>query len=415
MSGIFNDPKILAKVIPEMKTEYFYNTKHQVLYNAMCTLFAEGSNIEVALIVNKIGPENIKDIGGISYVTDLSVNGLYIEPKKYIDILKELYNKRKIIKLCINCINEAYKGTSKADKIASALMNGSNIETNTNTVVDDVTLMEKGLLEIEKRYRNKGEIPGMITGIRTLDNRINGFKKGELITLAGRPSMGKTVTILNIIDGLINNGNKVFLSEMEMTEEALALRRYSFKTRIPNVNLQTGSLSDKDFENLAKTYSLVAKRNGLYTDCSSSQTMMSIKAKAKAIKQSNGLDAIVIDHIGLLDVPGDDRNRIISEITRQGKIMAKELDVAVILLSQLSRAPEQRADHRPMLADLRESGSIEQDSDVVMFVYRDEYYNKETEDKNIMEIIIGKQRNGKTGTIKLFYSSDLQLVGDLDF
>lgn len=414
LGGIFHNPKILVDVIPEMKSEYFYLKKHMVLYNVICSLFAEGSNLDIPLIINKIGKDNINDVGGISYITSISVNGLYIEPKKYIDILKDLYNKRKLITLCDRCMNELYKSESKVDTVAAALMGGATIETNNNTVVDDITLMEMGLNEIEKRYKNKGELPGMKTGIRGIDNNINGFKKGELITIAGRPAMGKTAITLNIVDGLIKNNNKVFLSEMEMTEEGLALRRYASKTRISNTSLQTGNISEKDFDKIARAYSSVAAKNGLHTDCSSSQTIMSIKAKAKAIKQSHGLDCIVIDHIGLLDVIGDNRNLIISEITRQCKIMAKELDVAVIILSQLSRACEQRADHRPMLSDLKESGSIEADSDLVMFVYRDEYYNKESENKNVMELIIAKQRNGKTGTINLLYDSDTQFIGDLD-
>ena len=269
---------------------------------------------------------------------------------------------------------------------------------------------------IEKHYQNGGEIPGMKTGFTDFDRATNGLKKGEFFVIGGRPSMGKTLIALNMADGLAKNGYKVSIIELEMTAEALGIRRLAYNSNIASNKLQTGNLTDKEFIKIEETFNYLAKQGNVFTDCSDYQNILTIKAKAKAIKETKGLDVLIIDHLGLMDIKErENRTYAIGEITRQLKLLAKELDINVILLCQLSRAVEMRADKRPMLSDLRESGNIEQDADLVVFAYRDEYYNPQTEDKNIMEWSIAKQRNGKTGTLKFAYLSDLQKIGNLDY
>ena len=268
--------------------------------------------------------------------------------------------------------------------------------------------------EIEKRYKNGGQISGMETGFINFDRATNGFKKGELVVIGGRPSMGKTLMALNIGDNLAEKGYSVGLIELEMTPEALGFRRIAYNSGTEAQKLQTGKLNDEEFCKIAMTCNRLAKNNKIFTDCSSYQNILTIKAKAKAIKQAHGLDCLIIDHLTLMDIPSkNNRSQEIGDVTRSLKLLAKELDINVILICQLSRAVESRSNKRPVMSDLRESGNIEQDADLIVFAYRDEYYYPDTDDKDIMEWIISKQRNGKTGTLKFKYFDKLQKIENL--
>lgn len=289
-----------------------------------------------------------------------------------------------------------------------------DIDNEKNNLINSSELMCKTMDYIEKNYQNGGGYIGMECGIKTIDDATDGFIKKDLVILAGRPSMGKTFLALQIANGLAKK-NKVALFELEMSEEALGVRQLSSKCKINGVKIRRGDLNDTEWGLVGKSANLISQNN-LWVDTSSSQSIYEIKSKCKKMKLRYGLDCVIVDHIGLLSsgkkMNQENRNLIIGEITRQAKIMAKALDVNVILLSQLSRAVEQRADKRPIMSDLRESGNIEQDADLIMFVYRDEYYNADTEFKNTMELIIGKQRNGKTGGLKLYCNLETQTIGD---
>jgi replicative DNA helicase len=417
LSGIFYNNKILAEIINEVEVEDFYKTAHQIIYAAICRLFADGKDIDITLLVNEIGKANLKKAGGITYITDISIGGLPIKAKEYIKILKDKSYRRKAIKELSRAINCMYDESSNPqDAVGKMSENLANHMKNKSLIFSDSDLMVKTLKEIENRYQKGGEIPGMQTGFTTFDKRTGGLQKGELVIIAGRPSMGKTLTALNIMDGLGKNGYTVYLSELEMTEESLGIRRLSYNANIEAEKLRFGKLSDDDFLKITMMSNELAKRNKVFTDCSSDQGLLQIKAKAKAIKQARGLDVIIIDHLTLMNIPErGTRDLAIGEVTKGLKGLAKELDVNVILLCQLSRAVEQRADKRPMLSDLRESGNIEQDADLVMFMYRDDYYNPESEDKGIIEWIISKQRNGRTGTLKFAYVDRYQKIGDLAY
>lgn len=415
LSGIFYNPKVITDVVNRMSPDDFYRDSHKLIYNAMCGLFAEGKDINVINMVETIGKDNIAKIGGITYLSELVAGGAPGSLKQYMNIIKEKSFRRKAIKNMSEAMAQLYDESTKANMVVGKLANSLVAVENRKDILNDEQLLTKTVDEISRRQQNGGEIPGMATGFKDFDKATNGLKKGEFVIIAGRPSMGKTLMALNIQDGLALNGYTSLIAELEMTEESLGMRRLAYSANIQGQKLQTGKLSDEEFLKLMNTCNFMSKNNMVFTDCSDYQSLLTIKAKAKALKQTQGLDVLIIDHLGLMDIPGENRNNAIGEVTRQLKLLAKELSICVILLSQLSRAVEQRADKRPMMSDLRDSGNIEQDADLIVFAYRDEYYNPESTDKNIMEWIIAKQRNGRVGTLKFGYLADYQKITNLDF
>lgn len=412
LGAIFHNGKIMGEVINELEADDFYSNANKTIYTHMCRLFAEGKDINLTLIVNSIGKDNLKSVGGITYISDIITGGLNINPAHYINIVKEKSYRRKVIKELTKAVEKIYDEKNNPYEITDAMVNILlNKNLGKSKIMRDNELFEATLLEIDRRLKSSGEIPGMKSGLVSFDKNIGGLNKGELNVIAGRPSMGKTLFALNLIDGLGKNGYKTFLCELEMTAESLGMRRLSSNSTVEVEKMKFGMLSDDEILSLFKTCEDMSKRDNLFTDCSPGQSLLNIKAKAKAIKQTHGLDVIVIDHLTLMNIPEKStRDLAIGEITKGLKFMAKELDVCVIILCQLSRAVEQRMDKRPMLSDLRESGNIEQDADLVAFMYRDEYYNRDSEDRGILECIIGKQRNGRTGTLKFAYEPKFQKV-----
>ena len=340
------------------------------------------------------------------------LGGVMYNPEILIEVLESItcedfYNKRHAIIFEGLC-----KLIAEGKDINITMLVDSS--TSHSSILEDAKLLTLTVDEIEKRYKNGGQISGMETGFINFDRATNGLKKGELVVIGGRPSMGKTLMALNIGDSLAENGYNVGLMELEMTPEALGFRRLAYNSNTEVQKLQTGKLNDVEFCKIATTFNRLAKNNKLFTDCSSYQNMLTIKAKAKAIKQAHGLDCLIIDHLTLMDIPSkNNRSQEIGDVTRGLKLLAKELDINVILVCQLSRAVESRNNKRPIMSDLRESGNIEQDADLIVFAYRDEYYYPDTDEKNIMEWIISKQRNGRTGTLKFKYFDKLQKIENL--
>lgn len=415
LGGMFNNPKIIIEIIDEIEIYDFYKTSHQIIFSTICKLYAEGKDINITQFIEKIGKTNLESIGGVTYLTELIVGGMPIKPKHYISIIKEKSYRRKVIKELSKTIQEMYNEKSKPyDVVGKVIDKLTTQNEKKNLILSDSELLETTLIEIEKRVNSGGEIPGMKTGLKAFDRNVGGLQKGELDIIAGRPSMGKTLFALNLADGLGDNGYKVLLCELEMTEQSLGMRRLSYNANVEAEKMKFGKLSEEEILKIFETTNILSKRNSMFTDCTPGQSLLSIKAKAKAIKQTHGLDVVVIDHLTLMNIPEKGtRDLSIGEVTKGLKGLAKELDVCVLLLCQLSRAVEQRADKRPMLSDLRESGNIEQDADLVAFMYRDEYYKKESKEKGILECIIGKQRNGRTGTIKFAYVDRYQKICDL--
>lgn len=415
ISTVLVNPKKVVEVVNNLETKDFYFTPHQELFKAIMQLFAENKPIELVSVVKALGKDKLNKIGGVSYITELMEEGIKSTNINYnAKILKDLSKRRELIKLTKDINSKAYNIDEDLEELINKMQNELTYSANKSAILNDEQLLSKTITEIEARYRDGGEIPGMKTGFLDFDKATNGLKKGEFTVIAGRPSMGKTLIALHLADGLADNGYKVGLFEMEMTEEALGMRRLSYTALVESYKLQRGSLDDKEWNRVSKAYEKLATRNNLYTDCSPDNSILDIKAKVKLLKEQKGLDVIIIDHLTLLNISNKERRDIaIGGITRQCKLMAKELDISVIILSQLNRANEQRADKRPMLSDLRESGTIEQDADLVLFAHREDYYNKDSEDKGIMEWIIAKQRNGKTGTLRFNYFDVYQKISSL--
>lgn len=415
LSGIFYDTSILPEVIDKLHAEDFYMNSHQIIYSAIKKLFLNGQDINLTQLIETMDKDRIKEAGGISYVTELMVNGLKISPLQYVKILKEKSYRRSAIKAMKHAINNLYdEKTHSSDEIEKVMTTLMRRNENRNMVSKDSVLLNRTVDEIQERVKWGNIIPGMKSGIESIDKNIGGFVRGELDIISGRPSMGKTMFTLNIGDGLCRNGYKVFMCELEMTEKAIGMRRLSYSAMVEVEKMKFGRLTDEEISRIIAAQSEISERDSMYTDCSPYQDLLSIRIKAKSLKAMYGLDVIIIDHLSLMNIPkGQTRDAAIGEVTRGLKILAKELDVCVILICQLSRAVEQRNDKRPMLSDLRESGNIEQDADMVMFLYRDEYYNKYTKDRGIMECIIGKHRNGRIGTLKFKYDEKYQKISEI--
>lgn len=415
LGGIMKNPNILIEILDNVTCEDFYIKRHAIIFEGLCRVFSEGKDVNITMLIDAIGRENLKDAGGITYITEIATSGLHINPEKYIEILKNCSYRRKAIKVIQKYMSRFYDDNENPNKLSGELINLlTDSTTSHSSILDDAKLLTLTVDEIEKRYKNGGQISGMETGFINFDRATNGLKKGELVVIGGRPSMGKTLMALNIGDRLAIKGYSVGLMELEMTPEALGFRRLAYNSDTEAQKLQTGKLNDKEFCKIAVTCNRLAKNNKLFTDCSSYQNMLTIRAKAKAIKQAHGLDCLIIDHLTLMDIPSkNNRSQEIGDVTRSLKLLAKELDINVILICQLSRAVESRSNKRPIMSDLRESGNIEQDADLIVFAYRDEYYYPDTDDKNIMEWIISKQRNGRTGTLKFKYFDKLQKIENL--
>lgn len=415
LGSILKDNSNILEAFEILNDTDFYTNRHRHIYNAMIEMYKDNSIIDIITLRTKLKPI-LDEIGGITYITELYNSAVGISIKNHCEIVKQASNKRQIIKSCNKALEAAYKHERNAKEIINEFENSLlDIDKGKNNIISSAELMEKTIEFIEKNYRNGGGLIGMECGIRTIDNATDGFIKKDVVVLAGRPSMGKTLLALQISYGL-SKKNKVALFELEMSEENLGVRQLSSKSQINGVKLRRGDLQDKEWKLIDDSASLLSQNN-LWVDTSSSQSIYDIKSKCKKMKLKHGLDCVIVDHIGLLkgskNISNENRTILIGEITRQAKIMAKDLDVNVILLSQLSREVEKRTDKRPIMSDLRESGNIEQDADLILFVYRDEYYNPDTEYKNTMELIIGKQRNGKTGGLKLHCNLGTQTIGDL--
>lgn len=417
LGNMLTNKRNIAKFIEKLVITDFYNTRHKEIFKNMLELFAEGRSINLTMLIDKVGKSNLEKIGGITYLTDLIAGAISLQPYEYIKTLKEKAYRRKSINEMQKALRGAYDEEKDINEVVGTMSNNLLEQEGNSELLDDKALIEKGLDEIEKRMRNGGQIPGMKTGLKSFDIATGGLERGRLNVIGGRPAMGKSAFSLRIAEGLAHNGYKVGNFSMEMLEEELAMRRLAAEGMVEMNKLKFGTLNDEDFLKIANATNKISKTNNIITDCNPYQTIMTIKSKALAMKQSKGLDVLMIDHLGLISLPNSNKSQaiLIGEVTRALKQLAKELDISIILLCQLSRACEQRADHRPMLSDLRESGNIEQDSDNIIFVYRDDYYNPETEDKDILEIIISKQRNGQVGTIKLCYKKEYQLISDLEY
>ena len=413
---LINCPSEFVEIEDLVFPDDFYYSKHKELFIALKELSKKDSAIDFVTILEELKTSNkLTAVGGVTYITELSNYICTSNIKSYIDILKDKSNRRALIKVARKTIQNAY--SEDLEKVTEEIedsvykINNNCENTNFNEIGQ---VVEDTLKQIEINYQNGGKILGISTGYKDLDNTISGLQKGDFIIVAARPSMGKTAFALNIAQ-YASKGANVGIFSLEMTKEQLAQRMISARCLIEFEKIKTGNLTDKEFEKMATGINEISSRHIFIDD--ESTTLASIKAKAKWLKNRKGLDVIMIDYLQLIESTekSASREQEVSKISRELKKLAKQLNITVIALSQLSRAPEQRSDHRPILSDLRESGSIEQDADIILMLYRDEYYNKETDDKNIADVIINKNRNGEVKTIKLGWLGQYQRFAELDY
>ncbi|MFL0168266.1 replicative DNA helicase [Candidatus Clostridium helianthi] len=413
---IMNNTDKLLEVELMLLPDDFYIDKHKKIYEIVISLFNRGIGADLVTVLEEIRKKDLLDAcGGVTYVSELST--AYFESinvSSYANIVKEKANRRKLIRASKAMLEGAYEEDIKSviDRTENDLYKISSNQ-NTNDFVPIDKAVEKAFINLEKRFSNGGDLIGLSSGFSDLDKITCGLIKKDFVIIAARPSMGKTALALNIGQAASKDASVAIFS-LEMSNDQLTDRLLSAKCLIEYLKIKTGQLNDKEFEDISIGANELMARKLVLDDTTT--ILSDIKAKCRKLKIQKGLDVVIIDYLQLIrtTMKTSSREQEVSHISRELKALAKELDITMIALSQLSRAPEQRADHRPILSDLRESGSIEQDADVIHFLYRDEYYNKETEDKNIAEVITAKNRNGQTTTTKLAWLGQFQRFGSLD-
>ena len=412
LAGAMLDPALLPTVSGRLTAEDFYTERHRILYRTMLGLQENGTEIDLRTLQASLEQQDrLETVGGVAYLASLDLDLPDLgRLDSYVEIVKERSVRRRLIEACgeitRNCLDGGLEAQEALGRAEQAIL-GLGEEAIQRGFVQLSKIFHETLADLEERP-DRGFI-GVPTGYVDLDDITRGLNPGNLVIIAGRPGMGKTSLALNIAEHVaIREQRCVGLFSLEMSQEELALRILSSEVDVPFGPLRSGHLSQKQWNRVIQSVKSVS-RAPLFIDDSANPTLLELASKTRRLKAEHGLDLVVLDYLQLMQAGGkyESRNLEIAAITRGLKQLAKELNVPVIALSQLSRQPERRSgDHRPQLADLRESGSIEQDADLVMFIYRDEVYNAESPDQGIAELIIAKHRNGQTGTIKLVFLSE---------
>lgn len=393
--------------------EDFYNKQYGVLFGCIVELNEEGKPIDQITLQNRLREKDVPpEVSSFEFIEEL----IHVVPtsanvRSYAEIVAEKAVLRKLIHTCENVVNTCYAGKESLESILESTGSSVNNVLQRRSGSDYVPIQQvvvNAMRRIEKASQNHGAVTGVSTGFTDLDFKTAGLQPSDLILIAARPSMGKTAFVLNVAQHVAFEDHKcVAIFSLEMSKEQLVNRLFSMQGRVDSGHIRTGQLTDQEWEDLVESAGTVGKSR-LIIDDTPGITISEMRAKCRKFKQEMNLDMVIIDYLQLMSGSGrsESRQNEVSEISRALKGMARELNVPVVALSQLSRAVEQRPEHRPMLSDLRESGAIEQDADVVMFIYRDDYYNHDTEEKGVAEIIIAKQRNGPIGTVKLAWLPD---------
>ena len=402
------DKEVVPGIAEILKTEDFYREDHREIYDAIMDLFQKAEPIDLITVSEQLKLRGTLDnVGGLEYLTNIATSvPTTANAKHYAGIVEEKALLRKLIKTSSDIINMGYEASEevsilldKAEKSIFDIIQGRNTQGFSH--IKDVLV--DTFNRLEELYNKKGFITGIPTGFTDLDYKTAGLQNSDLILVAARPAMGKTSFALNIAQhAAIHSKIPVAIFSLEMSKEQLVNRILCSEVMIDSHKMKIGKLEDDDWQKMARALGPLSEAP-IYIDDTPGLSVMDIRAKCRRLKLEKGLGLVVIDYLQLMQSRGraESRQQEISEISRSLKILAKEINIPVITLSQLSRAPEARSDHRPMLSDLRESGAIEQDADLVMFLYRDDYYNPDTDKKNVAEVIIAKHRSGSTGTVEL--------------
>lgn len=414
-----HDAVIVA--MEKLQSQDFYRDVHRIIFEAMEHLHRENKEIDVITLPDELKRmKKLDDVGGLEYVLNLpNLVGSAANIEYYANIVAEKALARNLISTCTELTTEAYDGQKETEALLDdaerRILQLSDTK-NRGDFASVGAVVEVTLDKITKLYENKAGLTGLPTGFRDLDRMTSGLQPSDLILVAARPSMGKTAFTLNIAQNVgVRQHKTVAFFSLEMSQEQLVHRLLCQIAHIDSQKLRTGQLnSDEEWTRLTDACDKLYE-SPIYIDDTPGISVAEMRSKARRLKSEHGLDLIIVDYLQLMQGRNaESRQQEISEISRSLKALARELKVPLIALSQLSRSVESRQDKRPMLSDLRESGALEQDADIVSFLYREDYYDKETENQHITEVILAKHRNGPVGSVKLYFKNEFTLFLNLD-
>lgn len=422
LGAILLDKEVLSNVTEIISSKDFYRDDHKEIFEAIMELYEKAEPIDLITVSERLKLRGTLDsVGGLEYLTELAnIVPTTENTKHYAKIVEEKSILRNLIKVSSSIVNMGYEASEEVtyvlDKAEKGIFDLLQ-KRNTQGFVPIKDVLVDTFNRLEELYNSKGHITGIPTGFIDLDYKTAGLHNSDLVLIAARPAMGKTAFVLNIAQyAAIHSNVPVAIFSLEMSKEQLVNRMLACEAMVDSQKMRTGKLEDSDWQKVARALGPLSEAP-IYIDDTPGASIMEIRAKCRRLKIEKNLGLVVIDYLQLMQGKSgrsENRQQEISEISRSLKILAKEINVPVITLSQLSRAPEQRQDRRPMLSDLRESGAIEQDADIVMFLYRDDYYNPDTDKKNIAEVIIAKHRAGSTGTVELAWLGQYTKFANLE-
>ncbi|RAK20553.1 primary replicative DNA helicase [Anoxybacillus vitaminiphilus] len=422
LGAIFLDSAALTLASEVLVPEDFYRASHQKIFHAMLKVADKGEPVDLVTVTAELADAKmLEEVGGVSYLSELANSvPTAANVEYYARIVEEKSILRRLIRTATSIAQEGYTREDEVNDLLNEaekkIMEVSQRK-NTGGFQNIKDILVQTYDNIEMLHNRKGEVTGIPTGFIELDRMTAGFQRSDLIIVAARPSVGKTAFALNIAQNVATKTNEnVAIFSLEMSAQQLVMRMLCAEGNINAQNLRTGKLTPEDWGKLTMAMGSLSNA-GIYIDDTPGIRVSEIRAKCRRLKQESGLGMVLIDYLQLIQGSGrnrENRQQEVSEISRSLKALARELEVPVIALSQLSRSVEQRQDKRPMMSDIRESGSIEQDADIVAFLYRDDYYDKDSENKNIIEIIIAKQRNGPVGTVQLAFIKEYNKFVNLE-
>ena len=421
LGAILIDQGAIAKISDILQPEDFYREAHKLVYRSAMSLFERGEAIDFITVIDMLRREEaLERAGGISYITSLA-NG--VPTAANIVFHAKIVQEKSLLRRLIHAATDiAAMGYAETEEVERVLDHAEQkiLEVATRKIGQDFAPIKEIIFstldKIDEMHKAKGGITGLSTGFTNLDKLTGGFQRSDLILIAARPSMGKTAFVLNVAQHMATRDKKsVAIFSLEMPREQLAMRMMCAEGLIDSQHFRTGAMSNDEWKNLVDAADRLSA-SPMFIDDTAGVNAVELRNKARRISKEHGLDCIIIDYLQLMDGGAhsriDNRQQQISDISRSLKALARELKVPVIALSQLSRGPESRTSRKPMLSDLRESGSLEQDADMVAFLYREDYYNPETEKKNLTELIIAKNRNGPTETVELYFHKNFTRFTD---
>lgn len=411
IGSMLMDRDAIVDVYDILTKEDFFDPQFGLLFECMIELFKEGKAVDLVTLTNRLKEKNApEDVTSMSYIADIvAAVPTSANAKHYAKIVADKSVLRKMIKMCETVEKDCYIDTDDVDDLLETAESGIYKIIQQRNGGNDFTPIKKVVLnvvdQIEAASKQKTRVTGIPTGFIDLDNMLTGLHGSELILIAARPAMGKTAFVLNIAHNVaVRKKIPVAVFSLEMSKEQLVTRMVAMDSLVDSQKIQTGQLVGDEWDKILESMDAISNAP-LFVDDNSAISIADLRSKCRKLKQNNNLGLIIIDYLQLMSTNKrvESRQQFISDTSRALKVLARELDVPVIALSQLNRAVDSRPDHKPVLADLRESGAIEQDSDVVMFIYRDDYYNPDTDKKGIAEILIAKQRKGATGSVDLVW------------